>query len=139
MEENKKNRNIQGVDFHHKVAYRFERAYKIIKIHPEKKNQLNLDIVEAISESSDYIQHDPSSLFFCLYFCIFYNNPDLIEFLRTLIKKMAIDLENIQRLLEFIDVNGIERLRTVGEAMNSQIYHTVLYHAFDEQLRVIYS
>ena len=43
------------VDFHHKVAYRFERAYRIVKIHPEKKNQLNLDIVEVISENSDYV------------------------------------------------------------------------------------
>jgi len=83
-------KRLKEVDFHHKVAYRFERAYRIVKIHPEKRNQLNLDIVEVISENSEYIQYDQTSLFFCLYFCIFYNNPALVDFLRTLIKKMMI-------------------------------------------------
>ena len=125
-------------DFHHKVAYRFERSYRITKLHPEKKNQLNLDIVQVISDNSEYIQYDTTSLFFCLYFCIFYNNPELVSFLRTLIKKMNIQNDNIDKLLESIDVNGIERLRTVGEQINAQIYHIVMYQAFEEELRVIY-
>lgn len=35
--------------------------------------------------------------------------------------------EKIDMLLEAIDVNGIERIRTVGEAINSHIYHIVFY------------
>jgi hypothetical protein len=67
------------------------------------------------------------ALFYCLYFCIYYNNPDLVEFLRTLISKMESKPEKIDMLLEAIDVNGIERIRTVGEAINSHIYHIVFY------------
>lgn len=29
------------VDFHHKVIYRFEKAYRLSKKHPEKREQLN--------------------------------------------------------------------------------------------------
>jgi hypothetical protein len=76
------------VDFHHKVAYRYEKAYRLGKKMTMKKQALNLEIIEIISEHSDYIEQDPLALFYCLYFCIYYNNPDLVEFLRTLIKKM---------------------------------------------------
>ena len=79
------------VDFHHKVAYIYETCYRLGKKQPEKKNTLNLEIIEIISEHSDYIEQDPLSLFYCLYFCIYYNNPDLVEFLRTLILKMNKD------------------------------------------------
>jgi hypothetical protein len=79
------------VDFHHKVAYRFERAYRITKKQPEKISQLNMDVISVISEHSEFIMNDPSALFFCLYFCIFYKNPDLVEFLRTLLAKMGLD------------------------------------------------
>ena len=44
------------VDFHHKVAYRFEKCYRLGKKSPEKKNTLNLEIIEIISEHSDYIE-----------------------------------------------------------------------------------
>jgi hypothetical protein len=78
------------VDFHHKVAYRYERSYRLGKKQPHRKNALNMEIVEIISEHSDYIEADPMALFYCLYFCIYYNNPDLVEFLRTLINKMTL-------------------------------------------------
>ena len=79
------------VDFHHKVAYRFEKAYRLSKKQPHKKQALNLEIIDIISEHSDYIEQDPMALFYCLYFCIYYNNPELVEFLRTLILKMDSD------------------------------------------------
>mmetsp|Transcript_33505 Transcript_33505/g.51470 ORF Transcript_33505/g.51470 Transcript_33505/m.51470 type:complete len:119 (+) Transcript_33505:848-1204(+) len=44
------------VDFHHKVAYRYEKAYRLSKKNPEKKQALNLDIIEVIRENSDYIE-----------------------------------------------------------------------------------
>ena len=81
------------------------------------------------------------ALFYCLYFCIYYNNPDLVEFLRALISKIHITakLERMEKLLEHIDVNGIERIRAVGEQINTHVYHMVFYQAVDDDLRVVYS
>ena len=79
------------------------------------------------------------ALFYCLYFCIYYNNPDLVEFLRTLISKMTDRPPKIDQMLEYIDVNGIERLRTNGEVINTHVYHMVFYQAIDDDLRVVYS
>ena len=44
------------VDFHHKVAYRFETCYRLGRKHTDKRSTLNLDIIEIISEHSDYIE-----------------------------------------------------------------------------------
>lgn len=127
------------VDFHHKVAHKYEKVYRIVKRQPQKQQALNVEIIEIISEHGDYIEQDPLALFYCLYFCIYYNNPDLVEFLRTLIQKMAHRPEKIDQLLEYIDVNGIQRLRTIGEVINTHVYHMVLYQAVDDDLRVVYS
>mmetsp|Transcript_30409 Transcript_30409/g.46586 ORF Transcript_30409/g.46586 Transcript_30409/m.46586 type:complete len:80 (-) Transcript_30409:3509-3748(-) len=62
------------VDFHHKMAYRFEKAYRLSKKMDERKQNQNLDIIECISEHSAYVQHDPMALFYCLFFCIYYYN-----------------------------------------------------------------
>lgn len=88
-----------------------------------------MEIIDIISEHSDYIEQDPLALFYCLYFCIYYNNPDLVEFLRTLILKMnkGSKPEKIEQLLGMIDVNGITVLRTIGETMNAHAYHMVFY------------
>ena len=77
----------EEVDFHHKVAYRFEKSYRLSKKHPSKREALNSEIVDIISEHSNYIEQDPMALFYCLYFCVYYNNADIVEFLRTLITK----------------------------------------------------
>ena len=86
-----------------------------------------MEIIEIISEHGDYIEQDPMALFYCLYFCIYYNNPDLIEFLRTLISKMYDRPQKVDKILEYIDTNGIERLRTRDDVINSHIYHMVFY------------
>ncbi len=78
------------VDFHHKIAYRFEKAYRLRKKMVDGPNYLNVEIIECISEHSGYLEQDPMVFFYCLYFCIYYNNPEMVEFLRTLIKKMKI-------------------------------------------------
>ena len=67
------------------------------------------------------------ALFYSLYFCVYYNNPDLVEFLRTLIKKMAKSDEKINKMLDYIDSHGIDKLRQNGEIMNTHVYHMVLY------------
>jgi len=73
------------VDFHHKLAYRFEKTYRLCKKLPDRKQVLNLEIIDCIGEHSGYIEQDPMALFYCLFFCIFYNNPEVVEFLRKLI------------------------------------------------------
>ena len=67
------------VDFHHKVAYRFEKAYRLGKKMTIKKQALNNEIIMIIDEHSSYIDQDPMALFYGLYFCIYYNNPELVE------------------------------------------------------------
>ena len=98
-----------------------------------------MDIIEVISDHSEFIEEDYMALFFCLYFCIYYNNPEMVVFLKTLIKKMRIENQDIDYLLEQIELNGVQRLRTVGEQLNQTIYHMVMYQAFNEDLRVVYS
>ena len=95
----------------------------------EKLEQLNGSIIEMIMEFSDYIEQDPMSLFYCLFFCIFYNNPTVIAFLRTLISKWSSQdrPKAIETIIYHIDQNGIERLRTIGDTINTQIYHMVFY------------
>ena len=43
------------VDFHHKVAYRFEKAYRLGKKMSVKKAALNAEIMQIISEHSSYL------------------------------------------------------------------------------------
>jgi len=78
------------------------------------------------------------AIFYCLFFCIYYRNPDLVEFLRSYVYKTE-GYPKIARLLEMIDINGLDRLRTIGEPMNAITYHMVFYQAIDDDLRVVYS
>jgi len=45
----------------------------------------------------------------------------------------------MDKLLEYIDVYGVTRLRTAGEPMNSLAYHMVFYQAMDDDLRIVYN
>jgi hypothetical protein len=127
------------VDFHHKVAYRFEKAYRLGKKMSIKKAALNAEIISIISEHDAYIEQDPMALFYCLYFCIYYNNPEIVEFLRILIDKIENLPEKISDLLKSVQQNGISRLRTIGDPLNQHIYHKVFYQAVDDELRIVYS
>ena len=74
------------VDFHHKICFRFEKAYRLVKkLNPQNSNFLNMEIIDCISEHSKYIEHDPAVFFYCLFFCAFYKNSQLVEFFRKLI------------------------------------------------------
>mmetsp|Transcript_4753 Transcript_4753/g.7170 ORF Transcript_4753/g.7170 Transcript_4753/m.7170 type:complete len:137 (+) Transcript_4753:905-1315(+) len=120
------------VDFHHKIGFKFERAYRMSRKHPEKKQELNGEIIEIITEHSDYIQHDPMSMFYMLYFCIYFNNKDLVSFLRALIFKVGKVRdqhvnEKINMLLEMIEYHGLDSLRSPTVNISSRIYHMVLY------------
>lgn len=114
------------VDFHHKIAYRFEKAYRLGKKMAEKRYILNLEIIDCISEHSGYVEQDPMTLFYCLFFCIYYNNAELIEMLRFLMKKIP-HHEKTDKLLEQIDTCGLERIREKGSPINSFIFHMVFY------------
>jgi len=63
--------------------------------------------------------------------------------LRHLIEKLAIKDQTTRKkfdlILEYVDLNGLERVRTVGEPINAQVYHIVFYQAMSDQLRVVYS
>lgn len=104
----------------------------------DKRQGLNLDIIDCLSEHSGYIEQDPMALFYCLFFCIYYKNEELVEFLRNIIQKMTA-VPKIDKLLEHIDVNGIDKIRTVGEQINSHVYHMVFYQGIDDDLRIVYS
>jgi len=78
------------------------------------------------------------AIFYCLFFCIYFKNEDLVEFLRNLIHKIH-SHEKIDRLLEYIDQDGIDKIRTVGEQINQVVYHMVFYQAIDDNLRIVYS
>lgn len=43
------------VDFHHRVAYRFEKAYRLSKKNKSRLTTLNLEVIDCISEFSEYI------------------------------------------------------------------------------------
>ena len=127
------------VDFHHKVAYRFEKAYRLGKKMSVKKAALNNEITNIIVEHDSYIEQDPMALFYCLYFCIYYNNPEIVEFLKLLVGKMQNLPEKIDELLKSVIQNGIGRLRMIGDPLNQHVYHMVFYQAIDDELRIVYS
>jgi len=111
------------------------------KTRPEKRSQMNQEILAIISDHSEYIYHDPMTLFYCLYFCIFYNNPEIIVILRTLIGKIEETHlpKKVYQLLGYIDINGIERLRRKGDDLSTLIFHIAMYQAFNDKLRLVYS
>lgn len=86
---------------------------------------------------------DPMVIFYCLFFCIFYKNEALIEYLRQIIQSLNPPKnkggESIDTLLEFIDNHGIVTLRTVSEKINTIVYHMVLYLAIDDDFKSVYS
>lgn len=80
-----------------------------------------MEIIEIISEHSDYVEYEPMTIFYCLYFCIYYKNSHIVTFLKTLIQKvrLAEQHEMINLMLQYIDDHGLDRLRTVGENINT--------------------
>jgi len=143
MEDNVKENYLKifrkEVDFHHKVAYRFEKAYRLGKKMSVKKAALNAEIIAIISEHDSYIDQDPMALFYCLYFCIYYNNPEIVEFLKILVEKLDNLPEKINEILTSITQNGISRLRMIGDPLNLHVYHLVFYQAVDYELRIVYA
>ena len=79
---------------------------------------LNAEIISIISEHDSYVEQDPMALFYCLYFCIYYNNPDIVDFLKILVEKLENLPDKINILLTSIVQNGIGRLRLVGDPLN---------------------
>ena len=55
----------------------------------------------------------------------------MVNFLRILIKKIP-HSEKIDKLLEQVDINGIDRIRQRGNPINSLVYHMVFYQAMDD-------
>lgn len=119
------------VDFHHKIAYRFEKAYRLAKKTKDRVRTLNVDIIDCIQDHSVYIYRDPITLFYCLFFCIFYNNSSMVDFLRLILKKIP-HSEKIDKLMYYIDSYGVEKIRAPGVPVKCTVYHMVLYQAIDD-------
>ncbi len=133
------NKMRNEVDFHHKICFRFEKVYRLAKSSKDlKRRKLNLPLIDCISEYSIYIAEDPMSIFYCLFFCIYFNNPEFVEFLRLLVQRLP-NMKKIDSLLEMIDTQGIPKLRDSGEQINSFVYHMVFCQAVDDDLRGVYA
>jgi len=67
----------------------------------------------------------------------------MIQFVRVLVSKIeftdkkAVDL--VEYLLERLDTYGMDTIRKVGEKVNEEIYHLVMFQAFDDRLSIVYS
>ena len=97
-----------------------------------------------VDEHSDYIQHDPLSLFYLVFFCVFFKNMEIYRFLKMLIFKMGTIRDKtasgqVNTIIDMIDQYGFEMLRQVGEKPNRILYHMAMYNAFDDDLRILYS
>ena len=125
------------VDFHHSIAYRFEKAYRLEKSARQTQQTVNLEIIQKIGDFTDYIRQDSMSLFYILYFCIYFKNKQLVPFVKDFINK-ADRRPKTEKLLEYLDTFGIDKLRDIGEPINNIVYHMVLYQAIDDKLRVVY-
>ena len=77
-------------------------------------------------------------VFYLLFFSIYYKNPDIVGYLRTLISHVKPNAKT-HKLLEMIDIHGVEKIRTIGEAVNNYVYHIVFYQAIEDNLRIVSS
>ena len=71
-------------------------------------------------ENYEYIEHDKSTIFYCLFFAIFYDNIEIVGFLTKIVNhfnkestKKADQKNNMlsQWLIESIEIYGLECLR----------------------------
>jgi len=92
-----------------------------------------------IEEHSEFVQYFPMSIFYCLYFCIYFRNPSLVDFFRTLVHKMDHQIDKIEEILYYIDTNGVFSIRQSESPLNQYVYHMVLYQAMNDKLRLVYS
>ena len=78
------------------------------------------------------------ALFYLLFFCIYYKNNEIVEMIREMANRFTAK-PKVLKLLEIIDIHGIYKIRTVGEQINTIVYHFILYQAFTDNLRVVYA
>lgn len=82
-------------------------------------------------------------LFYCLFFCIYYNNAEMLDFLRPLIDQIdaskSSSCAKIYQLLELIEQHSMMDLRAHDQKANRVTYHLVLYQAIDDNLRIVYA
>lgn len=76
------------VDFHHQIAYRFEKSWKI-KINNGLESiieQADNDIKELLENQLWILEIDPMILFYCLHFSVYYQNHEMCEWTEQMIK-----------------------------------------------------
>ena len=109
------NKFRNNIDFHHAIAYKFEKAYRLQKqLTHIKRRMFNMEIIDCISEHSGYLESDTNTVFYCLFFAIFYRNVEIVDFFREVSLKLQRN-DHIDYLLEQIDIYGVPKLRTPGE------------------------
>jgi len=69
------------------------------------------------------LEADPTAIFYFLYFCIYFNNTFIIDFLKTVIEKLGslnreVQDEKTDYLLKMLDSHGLDRLRCQGDPVN---------------------
>jgi hypothetical protein len=79
------------VDYHHQIAYVFEKSFRLRENNkPEAVvKAANVEITQLIAGQTWILQLDPLILFYCLYFSVFYQNEELLSFLKDLIEKLG--------------------------------------------------
>lgn len=76
----------EQLDARHQIAYAFEKAARLkANQKPDKVVEAaNKDILKMLSSQSWVIKADPMLLFYCIYFCVFYKNEDVLGPMREL-------------------------------------------------------
>ena len=83
------------VDFHHQIAYGFEKSYQF-RINQKPQNmvlQANKEIMALLDNQLWILEIDPMILFYCLHFSVYYQNTEMIEFTRKLIDSLGLIMD----------------------------------------------
>lgn len=92
IEENDELIFDKEVDFHHQIAYRFEKAarFKANKKPAAIINAANSEIIKLIDSGSWIIDIDPMIIFYSIYFSVFYQNTELFTYLDSYVKRRGL-------------------------------------------------
>jgi hypothetical protein len=75
-------------------------------------NAANTFIINLISSQKWILTLDPLILFYCLYFCVYYRNQDVYDFLVPLIKSLNLTELNEKKVNERKKMNDLRSNKT---------------------------
>ena len=113
---------------------------------PHERRQIknfNKELTTYLAMNAAYLDYDRMSIFYGLFFCIYYNNHYMVEVFRNFYQVIARPNDKataqIDKLLEYIDQNGLECLRDESQQIHAVVFHLAFYQAIDDDLRAVYS